>query len=122
MNEDRIEQLHHCIHGENTPFPSLWDVEGYEEDLMKLRKFNFMMTNLPKYAKSQSTKKRVRVTHDAMFDTLEQFGDIVDLHTLGETVYVQFLTDTYAHSTHKQLNGMMIGNNIVKTKSINISS
>ncbi len=83
-----------------------------ETHLLKNSKYNFVMRNIPQYAQNAQTQKDVRVTYAAMRETLDQFGKVNSIfinHGVG------FFNMNNNVETHKQLNNMQIGKNIIQT-------
>ena len=93
-------------------------LENYEIDLMKANGFNFMVKNVPLFAQSSATKKDVKVTYAALRDTFNEFGTVRKISVFKGVVYLTFKNNKQATDTHKLINNMQMGKNILKTKCI----
>ena len=93
-------------------------LENYEIELIKTNGFNFMIKNVPLYAQSSATKKDVKVTYAALRDTFNEFGTVRKISVFKGVVFLTFKTKKQAEETHKLINNMQMGKNIIKTKVI----
>ena len=89
-----------------------------EKTLVEKSKYNFVLENLPKYGVESETNKSVVITYTALRDTFNQFGKLDDIQIVNGsgTVYMKFRKINDAVTTHKLVNKMQIGNNIVNTR------
>ena len=84
--------------------------------LSKYSKFNFFMENVPSRGISCETDEMVPIGYDSMRDTLRQFGKLAsDILLIQGKVYAQFKNTEDSERTHKLLNNMKMGNNIIRT-------
>jgi uncharacterized protein YeeX (DUF496 family) len=89
-----------------------------EKSLVEKSKYNFVLENLPKYGIESATNKSVVITYNALRDTFNQFGRVDDIQIVNGSgaVYIRFRKVDDAMKTHKLVNKMQIGNNIVTTR------
>jgi len=93
-------------------------LEEYEIKLLKANRFNFIVRNVPINAIQARDGQKIKVTYTALRDTFNQFGDVKKLEICRGSAYVAFKNKTQAKETHKLINNMQIGENIIKTKVI----
>lgn len=84
-----------------------------EKYLLKKSNFNLVIRNIPRYGKSVSTGESVNVTHEALRDTINQFGDVKSLYIRYGVSFIEMTDNVYTHNT---LNQMQIGQNIISTE------
>ena len=100
----------HCIYKEC--------MEKYENELMKINGFNILIKNVPLFAIRSSDRKKVKVSYSNMRDTFNDFGHLKKLEMFKGNAYIGFKTKKEASDTHKLINNMQLGENIIKTKVI----
>jgi len=100
----------HCIYKER--------LETYENELMKINNFNLLIKNIPLFAVRSSDRKKVKVSYANMRDTFNDFGQVKKLEIFKGNAYLGFKTGKEASETHKLINNMQLGENIIKTKVI----
>jgi len=84
--------------------------------LSKYSKFNFFIENVPSRGVSCQTDEMVPIGYDSIRDTLRQFGKLGgDILLVQGKVYAQFKNTGDSERTHKLLNNMKMGNNIIRT-------
>ena len=89
-----------------------------ENELMKINNFNLLIKNIPLFAVRSSDRKKVKVSYANMRDTFNDFGHIKKLEIFKGNAYLGFKTGKEASETHKLINNMQLGENIIKTKVI----
>lgn len=87
-----------------------------EDELLKRSRFNLVIHNMPPWGTERHTDERVVIRYIHLKDTLRQFAKLHDVQRFGPIVYCEFATDEGANETHRLLNGMQIGDNIISTK------
>ena len=80
---------------------------------------NFIIYNLPRWARLCETNQLTSVGYDNMRDTLSKFGKVKVLEIKNGTVKARFFNKKNAKYAHGLINRMMIGDNIVRTQYIN---
>jgi len=103
---DRIKYL---MADTNTLVPST------EDDLLRASRFNMVIRNVPVWGVERHTGERVMIRYAHLKDTLRQFAKLYDIQRFGPHVYCEFATKEGAEKTHRVLNGMQIGDEIVTT-------
>ena len=83
-----------------------------EKHLLKKSEYNFVIRNIPQYAKNSYTHQDIKVTYIAMRETLDQFGKVKSMYMSHG---VGFFNMNNNRETNEQLNHMQIGNNIIQT-------
>lgn len=79
---------------------------------------NFILENLPEYAQLSGTDETVKVGYSHVRETLRRFGPVEKFSISKGTVYAKFKNPSDALWAHNTINGMMLGRNIVKTKTL----
>lgn len=79
---------------------------------------NFILENLPEYAELSGTNETVKVGYSHVRETLKKFGPIEKFSISNGTVYAKFKDPDDAKWASTVVDGMMLGRNIVKTKSL----
>jgi hypothetical protein len=125
---DRVNKLVELTYGTRPPPPKLSsnvthakykeELEKYEMDLMKVNNFNMLIRNVPSFAIQAPEMKKVKVTHSNMRDTFNVFGTVKKIQLFKGNAYISFKTKKQALETHKLINNMQLGENIIKTKVI----
>ena len=100
----------HCMYKER--------LETYENELMKINGFNLLVKNVPLFAVQSSDRKKVKVSYANMRDTFNDFGHLKKIELFKGNAYLGFKTKKEASETHKLINNMQLGENIIKTKVI----
>ena len=100
----------HCVYKEH--------LETYENELMKINGFNLLVKNVPLFAVQSSDRKKVKVSYANMRDTFNDFGHLKKIELFKGNAYLGFKTKKEASETHKLINNMQLGENIIKTKVI----
>lgn len=86
--------------------------------ILKGAKVNLIIENLPKYGQCRNSNKQSEVNAKSIHDTINEFGEVNDAVVFRDNAYIWFKTTNDAKNVHSLLNGMQIGNNIIKTKYI----
>ena len=114
-DKDLIKQVNHMFNVMNVR-PNqekfISTMTKLETHLLKKSNYNFVMKNIPQYAKNAHTQTDVKVTYSAMRETLDPFGKVSSIfinHGVG------YFTMKNNLETHNQLNNMQIGKNIIQT-------
>jgi hypothetical protein len=131
LNPLLTDRVNHLIKITYTPIPDApkitknmtyndykTNLEIFETNLLKNLGFNFIIKNVPNFAIDSETRKEVKVTYAALRNTFNQFGNVLKIDVFMGNVYLKFKTQAQCDETHKQLDNMKIGNNIIKTKVI----
>ncbi len=79
---------------------------------------NFILENLPQYAELSETDETVKIGYSHVRDTLRKFGPVEKFSIIKGTVQAKFKYHKDALKAHTTINGMMMGKNIVKTKTL----
>ena len=77
---------------------------------------NFILYNLPRWARLCETNQMTYVGYENMRDTLKQFGKVKILEIKNGVVKAFFFNKKNAKYAHDTINRMMIGDNIVRTQ------
>lgn len=88
-------------------------LEKIESFIIKKVGFNFIIKNIPEFAKLQTSHVTVRVGLEEMKDTLEQTGAVETIGMVDDAVYAKLENPSHCHNL---LNNMLLGNNIIRTK------
>ena len=88
---------------------SITDLETY---LLKKSKYNFVIKNVPQFAVLNVSGTETNVSYINMRETIGQFGKISSMHMSHGVAYFEMKNGV---ETHKLLNGMKIGKNIITT-------
>jgi len=95
----------------------LRDPKKYTELLDKIEKnaakslgFNFCLKNIPDQGPLRETGELIKIGHQEMVDTLNQFGVVKELEIIKGAVYVNMVDPLPCHKT---INHMQMGNNIL---------
>ncbi len=75
--------------------------------------FNFVVKNIPEFAQLRETGDTTRIGRDEMWDTLEQFGNLLALELIRGIAYAKFVDP---EPCHRLINNMQMGSNIIHTK------
>ena len=77
---------------------------------------NFILYNLPRWARLCATNELTLVGYDSMRDTLKQFGKVKIIEIKNGTVKAYFFDKKCAKYAHELINHKLIGDNIVWTQ------
>jgi len=86
-----------------------------EIHLLKKSNYNLVMRNLPNTGVSTETGYSIPVTYQALRETMNQFGDVQSLYIKNGVSYIEMTDNVY---THKTLNQMQLGRNIISTETV----
>lgn len=125
---DRVNKLIEITYGNVPPSPKCEKnithcdyrekLETYENELMKINGFNFLVKNVPLYAVQSTDNKKVKVAYANMRDTFNGFGHVKKIELFKGNAYIGFATHHEAKETHRLINNMQLGENIIKSKVI----
>ena len=87
-----------------------------ENHILKKNGFNMIIRNIPGIADLQGTGASTQVRHCHIRDTLKQLGTLELFHIIRGTVYIKFLNISTSTLSHKLMNNMMMGQNILQTE------
>jgi len=87
----------------------------FEVHLCKRAGYNFILYGVPGVGTVRETGLSERIESEHMFDTLNQFGKLHRVHMNGDAVYAKFQHRNESVKTHRMINGMMMGESIIKT-------
>ena len=89
-----------------------------ELHLLKKSRYNFTVRNIPEMAILSDTRLETRVTYSNIRDTVEQFGgggQIFSMYMNHGVAFFEMSTHAAVVETHKTLNRMQLGKNIITT-------
>ena len=86
-----------------------------EVHLCKKIGFNMILRGLPERALLSETDAEETLGFEHVRDTMKQFGRLIDLHMIDDVAYVRFNSRQESVKTHRLINNMMMGDNIIKT-------
>ena len=88
-------------------------LEKIELFITRTAGFNFVVKNIPEFAQLRENGKTTKVGRDEMWETLEQFGNLLSLEFIRGNVYAKFVDP---EPCHRLINNMQMGANIIHTK------
>jgi len=88
-------------------------LEKIEIFIIRTVGFNFIVKNVPEFAQLRETGETTRVGREEMWETLEQFGNLLSLEFMRGIIYAKFEDPEPCHSL---INNMQMGNNIIHTR------
>jgi TPP-dependent 2-oxoacid decarboxylase len=86
--------------------------------ILKEAKVNFVIENLPKYGQDVNSKMKSEVNAKSIHNTINDFAKAKNAVVFRDNAYIWFESNNDAKYVHSLLNGMQLGNNIIKTKYI----
>jgi hypothetical protein len=86
-----------------------------EVHLCKKIGFNMILKGLPEKAPLSETDEEETIGYEHVRDTMKQFGHLISLRIIGDTAYIKFVKREESVKTHRLINNMMMGQNIIKT-------
>ena len=90
-------------------------MHNLEKHLLKRSMFNLKVSNIPAKGTLRETNEEARIGYQNMKDTFGQFGDIKNILLVQGTAYVQYLHKNDSKNTHKLINKMQMGKNIISS-------
>ena len=89
-----------------------------ELHLLKKSRYNFTVRNIPEMAILSDPRLETRVTYSNIRDTVEQFGgggQVFSMYMNHGVAFFEMSTHAAVVETHKTLNRMQLGKNIITT-------
>ena len=87
-----------------------------EAFLVKQSNYNIIIKNIPMHAELSEVPIVEKVTHRHLRDTFNKFGTFNALDIIQNNLYIQFRKHEDAKNTHKSINGMCMGKNILSSE------
>jgi hypothetical protein len=88
-------------------------LEKIETFIIRIAGFNFVVKNVPEFAQLRETDDTTRVGREEIWETLEQFGNLLSLEFIHGIVYAKFDDPEPCHGL---INNMQMGKNIIHTR------
>lgn len=88
-------------------------LEKLELFIIRSAGFNFIIKNIPEFAQLRETGETTRVGREELWETLDQFGNLMSLEFIRGIAYAKFDDPETCHSL---INNMQMGHNIIHTK------
>jgi hypothetical protein len=88
-------------------------LEKLELFIIRSAGYNFIIKNIPEFAQLRETEETTRVGREEIWETLDQFGNLLSLEFMRGIAYAKFDDPEPCHSL---INNMQMGHNIIHTK------